>query len=208
MFHTLRWVKPHTATEQSAYDRWMDQTRPAGASTSRSSPRSSGHHAITVWFALYSIAGVIVVYMLFFADPGEGAITQGKLMGDATVVITLLILLLMFFDHPHGNGLGALQPTAMQRSLRLIDAEIDVAGLDLTPPCDQQRQASLRRVHDRIRSSAAPAATPKPIDAPCCRLCHQQPAARTRSQDAQPPPSTQDDARNGDAAADAGSRAT
>jgi hypothetical protein len=32
----------------------------------------------------------------------------------------------MFFDHPHGNGLGTLQPTAMQRSLRL------------TPPCDQQ----------------------------------------------------------------------
>jgi len=27
-----------------------------------------------VWIALYSIFGVIFVYMLFFADPGEGAI--------------------------------------------------------------------------------------------------------------------------------------
>jgi hypothetical protein len=26
MFHTLRSVNPQTATEQSAYDRWMDQT--------------------------------------------------------------------------------------------------------------------------------------------------------------------------------------
>jgi hypothetical protein len=26
MFHTLRSVKPRAATEQSAYDRWMDQT--------------------------------------------------------------------------------------------------------------------------------------------------------------------------------------
>ena len=59
-------------------------------------------------------------------------------MAGATVVITLLILLLIFLDHPHGNGLGTLQPTAMQRSLRLIDAAIDVAGLQITPPCDQK----------------------------------------------------------------------
>jgi hypothetical protein len=44
----------------------------------------------------------------------------------------------MFFDNPHGTGLGTLQPTAMQRSLRLIDAAIDVAGLQITPPCDQK----------------------------------------------------------------------
>ena len=91
-----------------------------------------------MWIALYSIFGVIFVYMLFFADPGEGAITQSMLMGCATVVITVLILLLMFFDNPHGNGLGMLQPTAMQRSLRLIDAEIKVVGLDLTPPPPQK----------------------------------------------------------------------
>jgi hypothetical protein len=91
-----------------------------------------------VWFALFLISGVIVIYMLFFADPGDGAITQSVLMAGATVVITLLILLLMFLDHPHGNGLGTLQPTAMHRSLRLIDAEIKVVGLGLTPPCDEQ----------------------------------------------------------------------
>ena len=53
-------------------------------------------------------------------------------------MITLLILLLVFLDHPHGDGLGRLQPTAMQRSLRLIDAQAKVVGLGLTPPCDQQ----------------------------------------------------------------------
>jgi hypothetical protein len=54
------------------------------------------------------------------------------------MVITMLILLMMFFDHPHGNGLGTLQRTAMERSLRLIDAELNVAGLHLTPSSDQQ----------------------------------------------------------------------
>jgi hypothetical protein len=138
MFHTLRSVKPQTATEQSAYDRWMDQTAQREQARVARVHGAEGIVPLPVWFALFFISGVIVVYMLFFADPGEGAITQGMLMGGATVVITLLILLLMFLDHPHGNGLGRLQPTAMQRSLRLIDAQVKVVGLDLTPPCDEQ----------------------------------------------------------------------
>jgi hypothetical protein len=138
MFRTLRSVNPQTATEQSAYDRWMDQTAQRQQARIDRVHGAEGIIPLPVWIALYSIFGVIFVYMLFFADPGEGAITQSMLMGGATVVITVLILLLMFFDNPHGNGLGTLQPTAMQRSLRLIDAEIKVVGLDLTPPCDEQ----------------------------------------------------------------------
>ena len=58
-------------------------------------------------------------------------------MGSVAAVITVLMLLLAFFDHPHGDGVGKLQPTAMERSLRLIDTEVEVAGLDVTPPCDK-----------------------------------------------------------------------
>jgi hypothetical protein len=138
MFRTLRTVNPQTATEQSAYDRWMDQTAQRQEARIDRVHGAEGIIPLPVWFALYSISAVIVVYMLFFADPGEGAITQSMLMGGATLVVTVLILLLMFFDNPHGSGLGTLQPTAMQRSIRLIDAEIKVVGLDLTPPCDEQ----------------------------------------------------------------------
>jgi hypothetical protein len=46
------------------------------------------------------------------------------------------MLLLVFFDHPHGYGVGRLQPTAVERTLDLIDAEVDVAGVSVTPPCD------------------------------------------------------------------------
>ena len=137
MFHTIRSMDPQSAAEQSAYDRWMDQTAQRQQARIDRVHGAEGIIPLPVWFALYSISVVIVVYMLFFADPGEGAITQSMLMGGATLVVTVLILLLMFFDNPHGGGLGTLQPTAMQRSLRLIDAEIKVVGLDLTPPCDE-----------------------------------------------------------------------
>ena len=77
---------------------------------------------------------MIFVYMLFFADRAEGAVTQAMLMGSVTVVITLLLLLLVFFDHPHGDGVGRLQPTAMERTLRLIDAQLEVAGISRDSP--------------------------------------------------------------------------
>ena len=73
---------------------------------------------------------------LLFADPAEKAVTQGLLMGSVTSVITILMLLLVFFNHPHGSGVGRLQPTAMERTLRLIDLQAALVGLDLAPPCD------------------------------------------------------------------------
>ncbi|HKH08917.1 MAG TPA: hypothetical protein VKA62_08210 [Agromyces sp.] len=79
--------------------------------------------------------------MLFFADPGEGAVTQGMLMGSITAALTMLLLLLVHFNDPHGGGVGQLQPTAMERTLRMIDAELVVAGLELNPPCDDDGTA-------------------------------------------------------------------
>ena len=84
---------------------------------------------------------MIFVYLLFFADPAEGAVTQGLLMGSVTVVIALLLMLLMFFDHPHGTGPGRLQPTAMQRTVRLIGIQAQAAGITVTAPCDAEGRA-------------------------------------------------------------------
>jgi hypothetical protein len=54
----------------------------------------------------------------------------------------LLLLLLVFFDHPHGDGIGRLDPTAMRQSLGLIDRGLDVTGLNVTPPCDRNGHAT------------------------------------------------------------------
>jgi hypothetical protein len=61
---------------------------------------------LPVWLALFLICGVIFVYVLRFADPGERATSQAMLMGSVTAVITLLMLLLVFFNSPHGSGGG------------------------------------------------------------------------------------------------------
>jgi hypothetical protein len=138
MFRTIAKVNPQTATEQSAYDRWMDQTVDREQARNARVHSAEGIIPVPLWLVLFVICGVIFGYMLFFADRGEGAVTQAMLMGSVTVVITFLMLLVIFFNNPHGSGVGRLQPTAMERALRLIDAELKVVAVDVTPPCDER----------------------------------------------------------------------
>jgi len=138
MFLTIRATDATTSAEQSAYDRWMAQA------ADREQARTARVHSVEgivpapLWLCLLVICGVIFAYMLFFADSAEGAATQAMLMGSVTVVITLLMLLVVFFDRPHGSGVGRLQPTAMERTMRLIDAQLEVVGLQVQPPCDDR----------------------------------------------------------------------
>ncbi len=136
LYRTMQTVEPRTYAEQSAYDRWMDQTGDREQARVDRVHGAEGILPLPLWLVLYLIIGVVFVYMLFFADRGERAKTQALLMGSVAAVITVLMLLLAFFNHPHGDEVGKLQPTAMERSLRLSDAEVDVANLDVTPPCD------------------------------------------------------------------------
>jgi hypothetical protein len=143
MFRTIKSVDPQSAAEQSAYDRWMDQTAARERARDQRVHAAQGIIPVPLWIVLYVIAGVIFVYMLFFADSGERAITQALLMASVTFVIAFSVLLLTFFNRPYGDGLGQLQPTAMQRALRLIDVELKIAGLtDMKIPCDADGKAT------------------------------------------------------------------
>jgi hypothetical protein len=138
LFTTLKGVQPVTAAEQSAYDAWLAQT-----STREEARRDRVHGAEGViprplWTVLFLISGIIFVYVLFFADSGERALTQALLMGSVTAVIALMLVLLAFLDSPFGSGPGTLQPVAMERTLRMADQALTVIGDTVRPPCDAE----------------------------------------------------------------------
>jgi hypothetical protein len=141
MFRTISDVDPRTATEQSAYDRWMDQTVDREQARIARVHGAEGIIPAPLWLGLFLISAVVFAYMLFFADPAEGRVTQGMLMGSVTMVIASLLLLLLFFNHPHGDGVGRLHPTAMERTIGLIDAQAEAVGLTVTAPCDDHGNA-------------------------------------------------------------------
>lgn len=136
MFHTLQTVDPRTAAQQSAYDQWLGQTAEREEARLDRVHGAVGVIPTTIWVVLFFVAGVIFVYMLFFADPAEGPVTQAMLMGSVTAVITMLFLLLTSLDNPFHGGVGGLEPTAMEQTLRILDEALGSAGLVVSPPCD------------------------------------------------------------------------
>src|SRR3954449_11994755 len=93
MFRTLRTVQPQSNSEQAAYSKWLDQTSDREAARSDRIHGAVGVIPTPLWIVLFVISGVIFLYMLFFADSGEGAFTQAMLMGSVTTVIVLMLLL-------------------------------------------------------------------------------------------------------------------
>ena len=136
MFRTLQTVRPQTNTQQSAYDKWLDQTSAREEARQDRIHGAVGVIPTTLWIVLFFIAGVIFVFMLFFADSGERAVVQGMLIGSVVAVISALMLLLYGLDEPFHGGVGGLQPVAMERSLRMIDEALGSVGAQVRLPCD------------------------------------------------------------------------
>ena len=61
--------------------------------------------------------------MLFFADPAEGVVVQATMMGGVIVLVASLLLLLSFLDNPYRGDVGALKPTAMQTTLKVLQQD-------------------------------------------------------------------------------------
>lgn len=142
LFRTLKGVEPQSATEQSAYDKWLDQTSAREEARLDRVHGAVGVIPATLWIVLFFISGVIFVYMLFFADSGEGAVTQAVLMGSVTSVIVVMLLLLGSLDRPFTSGVGGLQPVAMERTLRIVDQALEAVGGNVRIPCDAEGTAS------------------------------------------------------------------
>lgn len=142
MFQVTDSMEPETASEEAAFVKWLDQT-----SERESARQDRIHGAVGViptplWIVLFFISGIVVIYLLAFADSGERAPIQGLYMGTVVSVIVAMLLLLNFLDDPIHDGIGGLQPVAMERALVHIDDALVVSGTEATIPCDESGRRS------------------------------------------------------------------
>ncbi len=136
LFRSLQTVRPQTATQQSAYDKWLEQTSAREEARLDRIHGAVGVIPTTLWIVLFFIAAVIFVFTLFFADRSERAVVQGMLIGSVVSVVAVLLLLLNGLDNPFQSGVGGLKPVAMERSLRMIDEALGAVGTQVQLPCD------------------------------------------------------------------------
>ncbi len=142
MFRTLQEVEPETATQQSAYDKWLEQTSGREEARLDRVHGAVGVIPATLWIVLFFIAGVIFVFTLFFADRGEHPIVQGLLIGSVVSVMVALLLLLSALNDPFHDGVGGLKPVAMERTLELIDEALAAVDAEVELPCDELGRAA------------------------------------------------------------------
>jgi hypothetical protein len=137
MFRTLEAAKVGSATkEAAAYSKWLDQTSDREGARLDRVHGAEGVIPWLLWVALILTAVVIFVFMLFFADSGEPAFIQGLQIGSVMTVMVTLLLLIRFLDHPYQEGPGGLQPTAMERTLSILEHELAGVGNHGAALCD------------------------------------------------------------------------
>jgi hypothetical protein len=136
LFRSLRVASPTSASEQSAFDKWLDQTADREEGRRDRLHGAEGIIPTPIWLVLFLIAGVVFAYMLFFADSGERAVSQAMLMGSATTVIVLTLMAINALDNPYRDPLGRIKPVAMERSLRILDDARAVLNERAPLPCD------------------------------------------------------------------------
>jgi hypothetical protein len=136
LFRSLRTVNPTSASEQSAFDKWLDQTADREEGRRDRLHGAEGIIPTSIWLVLFLIAAVVFAYMLFFADSGEGALSQAMLMGSATTVIVVTLLAINALDNPYRDAVGQIKPVAMERTLRILDSARAVVNDRAPLPCD------------------------------------------------------------------------
>jgi hypothetical protein len=136
LFRTLETVQPGTPSQETAYGKWLDQTSDREAARIDRIHGAVGVIPTPLWVVLLMISAVIFVFMLFFADSGESAVTQAVLMGSVVSVVCAMLLLIGFLDSPFHEGVGGVRPVAMERTLDLIDQALGAANRRVALPCD------------------------------------------------------------------------
>jgi hypothetical protein len=142
LFRTVRPFQPRTPVQETAYDKWLDHTAEREAARIDRLHGAVGVIPSPLWVVLILLAIVIVGYMLFFADSAERAVTQGVLMGTVASTLAAMLLLVQFLDSPFKEGVGGIQPVAMERTLRAFDQALAAVGREPDPPCDERGRAS------------------------------------------------------------------
>ena len=136
LFRTIHPFEPASARDENTYGKWLDQTSERERARIDRLHGAVGVIPTPLWIVLVLLSGVIFVFMLFFADSGERARTQALLMGSVATVIASLLLLINFLDNPFTDGVGGVEPIAMERALDVIDEAMVAADVEVEPPCD------------------------------------------------------------------------
>jgi ABC-type multidrug transport system fused ATPase/permease subunit len=86
-----------------------------------------------IWLILIIGAVVVIATVCFFADAEEARGPQGAMIAAVAAIVVSGLILVRFLDKPYENQSGSIRPTAMKRSLALMQGEQKRTGRAVIP---------------------------------------------------------------------------
>ena len=138
LFRTTHAAKTSTPEQEAAFSKWLDQTSERELGRQDRVHGAAGITPTTVWIVLILTALIVFAYMLFFADPAEMRRSQAMLIGSATTVVVMTLLVIHALDNPYREGIGSIRPVAMERTIHILDEARAAVGDESPAPCDAE----------------------------------------------------------------------
>jgi hypothetical protein len=76
-----------------------------------------------VWLILIIGAVVVISSDALFADREESAVTQAAMAAAVAIIVVSGLVLVRFLDKPYEDKSGSIKPTAMERTLGLMESD-------------------------------------------------------------------------------------
>jgi Protein of unknown function (DUF4239) len=116
-------VPVRDAKQAVAFEHWLALNEERRQGRQGRIGESEGLVPPVVWLILILGAVVGVASICFFADPRERAVTQAAMIAGVAIIVVSGLVLVRFLDRPYEGKSGSIKPTAMKRTLALMERD-------------------------------------------------------------------------------------
>jgi hypothetical protein len=111
------------AKQAAAFEHWFTLNEDRRQGRQGRIGEAEGLVPPVVWLILIIGAVVVIASVALFADREEAAVTQAALAAAVAIIVVSGLVLVRFLDKPYEDKSGSIKPTAMQRTLVVMERE-------------------------------------------------------------------------------------
>ena len=121
-------VPVNDAKQAAAFDHWFALNEERRQGRQGRIGEAEGLVPPVVWLILIIGAVVVIASVALFADREEAAVTQAALAAAVAIIVVSGLVLVRFLDKPYEDKSGSIKPTAMERTLVLMERDHHARG--------------------------------------------------------------------------------
>ena len=121
-------IPVNDAKQAAAFEHWFALNEERRQGRQGRIGEAEGLVPPVVWLILIIGAVVVIASVALFADREEAAVTQAALAAAVAIIVVSGLVLVRFLDKPYEDKSGSIKPTAMERTLALMERDYRERG--------------------------------------------------------------------------------